>query len=170
MTTFSMYTASIPVFKQILNSLHAILEKAEAHAAEKKIEPNALLQFRLFPDMLPFTRQIQIACDFAKGAAARLGGQEVPSYADTEVTFEELKARIQKTLAFMDSVPREAIEAGLSRAITTGSGERAKHFEGGHIYLFHYALPHFYFHATTAYDILRHNGLEIGKKDFIGSY
>ncbi|MGV7211351.1 DUF1993 family protein [Oxalobacteraceae bacterium A2-2] len=169
MTTFSMYTASIPVFKQILNSLHAILEKAEVYAAEKKIAPEALLQFRLFPDMLPFTRQIQIACDFAKGAAARLGGQEVPAYEDKEQSFEELKARIAKTLAYIDSVPQGAIEGSETRAITTGSGDKTKHFTG-QTYLFHYALPHFYFHATTAYDILRHNGLEIGKKDYIGSY
>nr|WP_315395675.1 DUF1993 domain-containing protein [uncultured Duganella sp.] len=169
MTTLSMYSASIPVFKQILNSLLAILDKAEAHAAEKKIEPAALLQFRLFPDMLPFTRQIQIACDFAKGAAARLGGQEVPSYEDTEVGFADLKARIVKTLAYIDSVPQDAIAGSEERAITTGSGERTKHFTG-QTYLFHYALPHFFFHATTAYDILRHNGVEIGKKNFIGTY
>jgi hypothetical protein len=169
MTTFSMYSASIPVFKQILNSLHTILEKAEAHAAEKKIEPAALLQFRLFPDMLPFTRQIQIACDFANGAAARLGGLDVPSYEDSEVTFAELKARIVKTLAYIDSVPQASIEGSEERAITTGSGEKTKHFTG-QTYLFHYAIPHFFFHATTAYDILRHNGLDIGKKNFIGTY
>ncbi|MBV6323045.1 MULTISPECIES: DUF1993 family protein [Duganella] len=169
MTTFSMYSASIPVFKQILNSLLVILDKAETHAAEKKIEPNALLQFRLFPDMLPFTRQIQIACDFSKGAAARLGGLEVPSYEDTETSFAELKERIVKTLAYIDSVPASAIEGSETREITTGSGEKTKHFTG-QSYLFHYALPHFFFHATTAYDILRHNGLDIGKKNFIGTY
>ena len=167
--TISMYSASIPVFKQILNSLSAILEKAEAHVAEKKIDPAALLQFRLYPDMLPFTRQIQIACDFAKGSAARLGGVDVPSYEDNEQSFADLKARIAKTLAFIDSVPKAQIEDSAARAITTGSGEKAKHFVG-QVYLQHYALPHFFFHATTAYDILRHNGIEIGKKDFIGSY
>ena len=169
MTTFSMYSASIPVFKQILNSLLSILDKAEAHATEKKIEPAALLQFRLFPDMLPFTRQIQIACDFAKGAAAQAGGLDVPSYEDTEVSFADLKARIVKTLAYIDSVPQASIEGSEGRAITTGSGEKTKHFTG-QTYLFHYALPHFFFHATTAYDILRHNGLDIGKKNFIGTY
>ncbi|OEZ92628.1 DUF1993 domain-containing protein [Duganella phyllosphaerae] len=169
MTTFSIYSASIPAFKQILNSLHTILGKAEAHIADKKIDPNALLQYRLFPDMLPFTRQVQIACDFAKGAAARLGGLDVPSYDDKEVTFAELKARIEKTLAYIDSVPQDAIEGSETRAITTGSGEKTKHFTG-QTYLFHYALPHFYFHATTAYDILRHNGVEVGKKDYIGTY
>ncbi|KQN78661.1 UNVERIFIED_ORG: hypothetical protein JN05_01889 [Zoogloea ramigera] len=169
MTTFSIYSASIPAFKQILNSLHNILGKAEAHIADKKIDPNALLQYRLFPDMLPFTRQVQIACDFAKGAAARLGGLDVPSYDDKEVTFAELKQRIEKTLAYIDSVPQDAIEGSETRAITTGSGEKTKHFTG-QTYLFHYALPHFYFHATTAYDILRHNGVEVGKKDYIGTY
>jgi len=169
MTTFSIYSASIPVFKQILNSLHNILDKAETHAADKKIDPAALLQFRLFPDMLPFTRQVQIACDFAKGAAARLGGLDVPSYDDKEATFAELKERIQKTLAYIDSVPQDAIEGSETRAITTGSGEKTKHFTG-QTYLFHYALPHFFFHATTAYDILRHNGLDVGKKDYIGTY
>jgi hypothetical protein len=169
MTTFSIYSASIPVFKQILNSLHNILDKAEAHAADKKIDPAALLQFRLFPDMLPFTRQVQIACDFAKGAAARLGGLDVPSYDDKEATFAELKERIQKTLAYIDSVPQDTIEGSETRAITTGSGEKTKHFTG-QTYLFHYALPHFFFHATTAYDILRHNGLDVGKKDYIGTY
>ncbi|AKU21652.1 DUF1993 domain-containing protein [Massilia sp. MB5] len=167
--SFSMYSASIPVFKQILNSLHAILVKAEAHVEDKKLDPNALLQFRLFPDMLPFTRQIQIAADFAKGAGARLAGQDVPAYEDTEKTIAELKLRITRTLTFLDSLPQDAIEGSEARAITTGSGEKTKHFVG-QTYLLHYALPHFFFHATTAYDILRHNGLDIGKKDFIGSY
>ena len=167
--TFSMYSASAPVFKQILTSLSAIIDKAEAHATEKKIEPAALLQARLFPDMFPFIRQVQIAADFAKGAAARLGGVEVPKYDDTEQSFGDLKARIAKTLAFIDSVPQDGIEASEGRDITTGSGEKAKQWKG-QTYLIHYALPHFYFHATTAYDILRHNGVEIGKKDFIGSF
>lgn len=167
--SFSMYSASIPVFRQILGSLLAILDKTEAHVEEKKLDPNALLQFRLFPDMLPFTRQIQIACDFAKGAGARLAGADVPAYEDTEKTFGELKLRIQRTLAFLDTLPRQAIEDSAQRAVTTGSGEKTKHWVGQE-YLAHYALPHFYFHATTAYNILRHNGLEIGKKDFIGSW
>ncbi|HEU4376418.1 MAG TPA: DUF1993 domain-containing protein [Telluria sp.] len=167
--TFSMYSASAPVFKQILNSLSAIVDKAEAHASEKKIDPAALLQARLFPDMFPFIRQVQIAADFAKGSAARLGGVEVPKYEDDEVTFADLKARIAKTVAFIDSVPQDGIEASAQRDITTGSGEKAKQWKG-QVYLLHYALPHFFFHATTAYDILRHNGVDIGKKDFIGSF
>jgi hypothetical protein len=167
--TFSMYSASVPVFKQILNSLAAIVDKAEAHAAAKKIEPAALLQARLFPDMFPFARQIQIAADFAKGAAARLAGVEVPKYEDTEQSFAELKERIAKTVAFIDSLPQDGIEASAQRDITTGSGEKAKQWKG-QVYLMHYALPHFFFHSTTAYDILRHNGVEIGKKDFVGSF
>jgi hypothetical protein len=164
-----MYSASAPVFKQILNSLATILDKAEAHAAEKKIDPPALLQARLFPDMLPFTRQIQIAADFAKGASARLAGVDVPKYEDTEQSFAELKARIAKTVEFIDSLPQDGIEASAQRDITTGSGEKTKQWKG-QVYLMHYAMPHFFFHATTAYDILRHNGLDIGKKDFIGSF
>lgn len=167
--SFSMYSASIPAFRQILGSLLSILDKAEAHIEEKKLDPNALLQFRLFPDMLPLTRQIQIAADFAKGAGARLAGADVPAFEDTEKTIGELKLRIQRTLTFLDSLPREAIEGSAQRAITTGSGEKTKHWVGQE-YLMHYALPHFYFHATTAYNILRHNGLEVGKKDYIGSW
>lgn len=167
--TFSMYSASAPVFKQILNSLSTIIDKAEAHATEKKIDPAALLQARLFPDMFSFIRQVQIAADFAKGSAARLGGVEVPKYEDDEVTFADLKARLAKTVAFIDSVPQDGIEASAQRDITTGSGEKAKQWKG-QVYLLHYALPHFFFHATTAYDILRHNGVDIGKKDFIGSF
>lgn len=167
--TFSMYSASAPVFKQILNSLSAIIDKAEAQATAKKIEPAALLQARLFPDMFAFIRQVQIAADFAKGSAARLGGVEVPKYEDDEQSFADLKARIAKTVAFIDSVPQDGIEASAQRDITTGSGDKTKQWKG-QVYLMHYALPHFFFHATTAYDILRHNGVDIGKKDFIGSF
>ena len=165
--SFSMYSASLPVFHQILNSLLEILDKAERHVETTRIDPNALLHYRLFPDMLPFTRQIQIAADFAKGAGARLAGQDVPAWEDTEKTFAELKLRIKKTLTFLDSLPRHEIEHSAGRAITVGSGDKTRHFTG-QTYLLHYALPHFFFHATTAYDILRHNGIEIGKKDFIG--
>jgi len=167
--TFSMYEASVPVFKQILTSLSAILDKAEAHAVEKKIEPAALLQARLYPDMFPLLRQVQVACDFAKGASARLAGAEVPRFEDTEQSFAELRERIAKTLAFIATLPQDGIEASAQRDISTGSGATAKQFKG-QVYLVHYALPHFYFHATTAYAILRHNGVEIGKKDFIGSF
>ena len=167
--TFSMYDASVPVFKQILTSLSAVLDKAEAHTTEKKIEPAALLQARLYPDMFPLTRQVQVACDFAKGCCARLAGAEVPRYDDTEQSFAELKQRIATTIAFIDSLPQDGIEASAQRDISTSSGANAKQFKG-QVYLVHYALPHFYFHATTAYALLRHNGLEVGKKDFIGSW
>lgn len=167
--TFSMYDASVPVFKQILTSLSAIIDKAEAHATEKKIEPAALLQARLYPDMFPFLRQVQVAADFAKGCCARLAGVDVPRYDDTEQTFAELKDRIAKTLDFINGLPQDGIEASAQRDISTSSGANAKQFKG-QVYLAHYALPHFYFHATTAYAILRHNGVEVGKKDFIGAF
>jgi hypothetical protein len=168
--SLSTYSASVPVFRQMLGSLVAILEKAEAHADLKKIDPQALLQARLFPDMFPLLRQVQVAADFAKGTVARLGGVEVPRYEDMETDFAGLQERIAKTLAFIESVPREAIEEGENREITVGSGDKQRQFNGGLTYLMHYSLPHFYFHATTAYDILRHNGVEIGKKDFVGSF
>lgn len=167
--TMSLYGASVPVFRQILGSLATILSKAEAHADLKKLDPNALLQARLFPDMLPLLRQVQLATDFAKGAAARLGGVEVPRYEDVETDFAGLQARLEKTLAFLDTVAREAIDAGGERDIVIGTGENQRRFKGA-VYLVHYALPNFYFHATTAYDLLRHNGLEIGKRDFIGTF
>jgi hypothetical protein len=162
----TMYDASVPVFRQMLNSLAAILAKAEAHAQEKKTE-QALLQARLFPDMFPLLRQVQVAADFAKGACARLAGVEVPRYDDTEATFGELQQRIAKTLAFIDSLPKDAFEDSATRDISTSAGPNSRQFKG-QAYLLHYALPNFYFHTTTAYAILRHNGLEIGKKDFIG--
>ena len=168
--SLSMYAASVPVFRQILGSLAAILEKAESHADLKKLEPQALLQARLFPDMFPLLRQVQVAADFAKGTVARLGGLEVPRYEDVEDDFASLQARIARTLAFIESVPREAIDAGIDREITVGTGANQREFKSGQPYLLHYALPNFYFHATTAYAILRHNGVEIGKRDFIGSF
>lgn len=167
--SLSMYAASIPVFKQLLSSLSAILDKADAHVAERKIEPAALLQYRLFPDMLPFVRQVQIATDFAKGAAARLAGAAPPAYPDDESSFAELKARLARTLAFLDSLAPAAFDGSAQRPVSTGSGDKARHFDG-QTYLLHYALPHFYFHVTTAYAILRHNGVEIGKKDYIGNF
>src|SRR5437764_2495461 len=126
----SMYTASVPVFRQILNSLSAILKTAENHADAKKLDPNALLQARLFPDMFPLLRQVQLASDFAKGAAARLAGIEVPRYDDVEHDFPTLRARVEKTLAFLDSVPREAIDAGATRDVTVGTGANQRQFTG----------------------------------------
>ncbi|GAA4028353.1 DUF1993 domain-containing protein [Actimicrobium antarcticum] len=167
--TISMYAASVPVFKQMLGSLSALLDKAENHTTEKKIDPNALLQARLFPDMFALTRQILIAADFAKGSCARLAGVDVPKYDDTEQTFADLKARIAKTVAFIDTLTPEQINGSEERDISTSAGPNSKNFKG-QPYLLHYALPQFFFHATTAYAILRHNGVEIGKRDFIGKF
>lgn len=166
----SLYAASVPVFRQLLGSLADLLDKAEAHAVANRIEPDALLQARLFPDMFPLLRQVQLASDFAKGASARLAGVESPRYEDSERGFAELQQRISKTLGFIDSLDAAAIDAGATRPVTHGAGERARHFDSGAVYLTHYALPNFYFHVTTAYNLLRHNGLPVGKKDFIGSY
>jgi hypothetical protein len=162
-----MYQASVPAFVKMLKNLSAILEKAEAYAAARKIEPGVLLDWRLAPDMFPLTRQIQIAADFAKGTTARLAGAEVPKYADEEKSFAELKARIAKTIKFVESLPAKDFEGAEHRDITLTIGGQELHFKG-EPYLVHFALPNFYFHATTAYDILRSVGLDIGKRDFIG--
>lgn len=166
--SISMYAASSPRFVAQLQALDAILSKAEAHVDAKKLDPAVLLNARLFPDMFAFTRQVQIACDFAKGAAARLAGMEVPGYEDSEQSFVELHARIAKTIAFIESVPAAAIDGSEARAITVKAGPRELQFKGQD-YLISFALPNFYFHLTTAYNILRHNGVEIGKRDFLGA-
>lgn len=165
-----MHAASVPVFKQFLGSLDALLAKAEQHAAEKKIDPNALLQARLFPDMFPLLRQVQIACDFAKSVPARLAGAEVPVYDDTEENFEQLRARIAKTLAFADSLQAAQFEGAEQREIVLRPGTPKERKLDGITYLLHYGLPQFFFHVTTAYDLLRHNGVEVGKKDYMGAY
>jgi hypothetical protein len=165
----TMYAASVPVFKHILGTLSVVLDKAEAHAAAKKIEPAALLQARLFPDMFTLRRQVMIATDFAKGTCARLAGVDVPKYEDTEQTFEELKARIAKTQAFISTLSAAQIDGSEEREITTQVGHETRKFSGQH-YLLHYALPNFFFHVTTAYDILRHNGVELSKRDYIGPF
>jgi len=167
--TISMYASSVPVFKHILGSLSDILDKAEAHANAKKIEPSALLQARLFPDMFTMRRQVLIACDFAKGASARLAGVEVPRYEDSEQSFDELKARIAKTLAFIGTLTPAQINGSEERDITTQAGHETRHFKG-QPYLLHYALPNFYFHVTTAYAILRHCGVELSKHDYVGPF
>ncbi|HVK94259.1 MAG TPA: DUF1993 domain-containing protein [Noviherbaspirillum sp.] len=168
--TISMYAASVPVFKQMLNSLSDVLSKAETHVAEKKIDPNALLQARLYPDMFPLIRQIQIASDFAKGVTARLAGVDVPAYEDNEQGFADLKARIAKTLAFIDSIQPEQIDGSEQREIVTQAGTPKEKRFTGQSYLINYGLPHFFFHVTTAYALLRHNGVEVGKRDYIGTY
>jgi len=162
-----MYQASVPAFVQMLKSLSAILDKAEAYAVERKIEPEVLLNWRLAPDMFPFTRQVQIAADFAKGTTARLAGKEVPKYPDDEKSFAELKARIAKTMKFVESIASKDIDGSEGRDITLTVGGQDMHFKG-EPYLVHFALPNFYFHATAAYAILRRCGVEVGKRDFIG--
>jgi hypothetical protein len=166
----SMYSASVPVFKQMLHSLEAVLRKAESHATERKIEPQALLQARLFPDMFPLTAQIQIAADFAKGITARLAGSEVPSYEDKEQSFPELQARIAKTLTFIEGFKPEQIDGSENREIVLRPGTSREQKLAGQVYLLHYGMPQFFFHVTTAYAILRHNGIDIGKRDYMGTY
>lgn len=168
--TISMYNASVPIFNQLLNSLSAILNKAEAHAVANQIEPNTVLQASLTPDMFNLTRQVQIAADFAKGVTARLAGIEVPVYEDNETSFKDLQTRIAKTLFFISSVAPTKIEGSEERDIVTQAGTPKEKRFIGQPYLLHYGLPHFFFHVTTAYDILRSLGVEIGKRDYIGTY
>src|SRR5689334_387062 len=165
--TISMYQTSAPRFAHTLGNLVAILDKAQAHCDARKIDPLVLTGWRLFPDMFPFTRQVQIACDTAKGAMARLAGVEIPKHEDSERTFEELKARIAKTIDFVQSVKRERVDGSEEREIVLQMRSGERRFTGLQ-YLLGHALPNFYFHVTTAYNILRHNGVEIGKQDYIG--
>ncbi len=168
--SLSMYTASVPVFQQMLGGLNDILGKAQAHAAEKKIEPDALLQARLFPDMFTFVRQVQIACDFAKSVPARLAGADVPAYEDAEQTFDELRARIAKTLAFVAGLDAARFDGSAQREIVLRPGTPKERKLDGQTYLLHYGLPQFFFHVTTAYALLRHNGIDVGKRDYMGVY
>ena len=163
----SMHQASAPRFANMLRNLSALIEKADAHCAAKKIDPAAITTFRLYPDMFPFTRQVQIACDTAKGAVARLAGVEIPKHEDVEQTFAELKSRIAKTLDFVESVAAAKIDGSEDKEIVLPMRSGERRFKGLQ-YLLGFAYPNFYFHVTTAYDILRHNGVEIGKTDFIG--
>ncbi len=165
--TVSLYQASVPVFTQILTAMSACLGKGEAHAEAKKIDPSVLVQARLAPDMFPLVRQVQIATDMVKGACARLAGAEVPSWPDNEASFADIQARIKKAIAFAAGFKPEKFAGAEDRDITlTIDGEKMT-FKGGQ-YLFHFVHPNFYFHATTAYAILRHNGVDLGKRDFLG--
>ena len=166
--TLSMYEASAPTFIRKLNSLDAILVKAQAHATAKKIDPAVLLNSRLFPDMFPLLRQIQIATDHAKGAMARLADVELPKYEDTEQSIEDIRARLAKTIAFVGSFDAAQIDGSEEAAITLKVGGQERSFDGIN-YLIGFALPNFYFHVVTAYSILRHNGVEIGKRDYMGN-
>jgi hypothetical protein len=164
----SMYQASAPRFINMLNNLSAILDKAQAHAEARKLDPSVLANDRLFPDMLPMKRQVQIACDSAKGAVARLAGIEVPKHEDTEQTFAELKARIAKTIDFIRTITPAQLEGSEDKTIHLKLGPREVDYTGIQ-YLLGHALPNFYFHVTTGYDILRHNGVELGKRDYLGT-
>lgn len=166
--TLSMYQASVPLILQMFKSIDAVLDKALAYCEERKIDPAVLAGYRLAPDMLPLTGQIQIMTDQAKGAAARLAGIDIPSYADTEKTIPELKERIAKTVAFVKSVTPEQINGAEDREIALKLAGTEVKLKGSQ-YFFHFFVPNFYFHATTAYDIIRHCGVPVGKRDFIGS-
>lgn len=163
----SMYQTSVPVFVKTLGNLAAFLDKGAAFAAAKKIEPSVLLTYRLAPDMLNLTRQVQIAADHAKRAPARLAGIEPPVYEDNEASFVDLKARIGKTIAYINTLKQEQIDGSEAREITLKIGGGSQTLIG-QTYLLHNALPNFFFHVTTAYAILRHCGVDVGKKDFIG--
>jgi hypothetical protein len=168
--TISLYDASVPVFQQMLNALSDVLKKAEAHATAKNIEPNALLQARLYPDMFPLVRQVQIAVDFAKGVTSRLAEVELPKYDDTETTFEDLQALIAKVLAYVGEFKPEQINGKEGIEIVTRPGTPKEKRFTGQAYLLTYGLPQFFFHVTTTYALLRHNGVEVGKRDFMGAF
>lgn len=168
--SISLYAASVPVFKQMLDALGDVLKKAEAHAVAKNIEPAVFLQSRLYPDMFPLVRQVQIAADFAKGVSARLAGVEVPSFPDTEATFADLYALLDKVRAFIGGLEAAQIDGQEAREIITRQGTPKEKRFNGQSYLLSYGLPQFFFHVTTAYAILRHNGVEIGKRDYMGAF
>jgi hypothetical protein len=164
----SMSNALIPACEIGLNALSAILDKAQAFAEARKIDPTTLLAARLFPDMFTFARQVQSACDQAKNGGARLAGIDPPRYEDTEKTIADLKARIAKTIAFLKALDAGKIDTSAEREITFPLGPNKGHMKGAD-YLNHFVLPNFHFHLTTAYDILRHSGVELGKRDFLGA-
>jgi hypothetical protein len=166
--SLTMYQASIPSFVRMLGNMSAILDKAAAHAEAKKIEPSIFINARLTPSMYPLSRQVQIATDLVKGCAARLAGIAVPSYEDNETTFAELQARIAKTIAFIQNITAAQIDGSEEKEITLKFGKDF-HFLG-QAYLLDFVYPNFHFHLTTAYAILRHNGVELGKMDYIGNY
>ena len=165
--TFSIYQASVPVYVRQLGALSSILDKAAAYASQRKIDPGVLIQARLYPDMLPLARQVQIACGHAIRGSARLSGAEPMSLEDKASSFDDLKALIAKTLEFVRGVDAKKMDGMEDREITFPIGDNKMTLKGSE-YLLHFSMPNFYFHVTTAYDILRHNGLEIGKDDFMG--
>jgi uncharacterized protein len=163
-----LYQATIPVFEQTLAALDAFIDKASAYAAAHKIEPSVLLAARLRPDMLPFVRQTQIVCDGAKNMTARVAGVEPPRFEDNEASFDDIKARIKKTRDYLRTVNSGDIDAGENREIVFPLGPNKMRMKGAD-YVFHFALLNYYFHLTTAYDILRYCGVDIGKRDFLGA-
>jgi hypothetical protein len=165
--TISMYQASVPVFIRMLNNLAAILEKAAVHCEEKKIDPAVLISYRLYPDMFAFAKQVQVASDAAKNGAAYLAGAEPPRFENTEQTFPELIDRVRQTIDFVNSFAPEQIDGSEEKEVTIQRGETKVTYRGQE-YLLNRVLPNFYFHITTAYDILRHNGVELGKRDYLG--
>ena len=168
--TTAMYTHSVPVFKQMLTALKTILAQASEHATAKSIEPDALLQARLAPDMFPLLKQVQIAADFSRGVAARLAGVDVPKFEGNEKSFADLDVLLTQTLAFLDTVNAAQFEGKETAEIVLRPGTPKEKKLTGQTYLANYGLPQFFFHVTTAYDILRHNGSSIGKRDFMGAY
>ncbi|MBW4445956.1 MAG: DUF1993 domain-containing protein [Spirirestis rafaelensis WJT71-NPBG6] len=165
--TISMYQASVPVCIRSLKNLVSILEKGATYAETKKIDPSVLVNSRLFPDMFPLSRQVQIASDIAKRGAAELAGTEAPKFEDNETTFPELLDRVQKTISYLDTFKPEQIDGSEEKTITIKAGDNSLSFQGMP-FLLYFVLPNVYFHVTTAYDILRHCGVELGKKDFLG--
>jgi len=166
--SISMYQASVPRFINILGNLSAILDKAQAHVLAKKLDETALTGFRLYPDMLPMARQVMIVTDTAKGLVARLAGVEIPVYEDTEKTLAELQARIAKTIAYLQTFKPAQIDGTEDKEIVIKRGDKETRYTGMQFLLGH-AVPNFYFHVTTTYAILRHNGVEIGKRDYLGN-
>ena len=166
--SLSMHSASVPVFERMLDNMLRWLDKAAAHAEAKKFDPAVYLSARLAADMLPFPRQVQIATDNAKGCVARLAGVDIPKFEDNEATLDDLRERVRKTLAFIRSVPKEKFEGADERAIELPMRGREPLRFKGEDYLRHFALPNFYFHATTTYALLRHYGVDLGKSDFLG--
>lgn len=165
--SISMYQALVPVAIHTLSSLSQILGKAQAHCEARKIDPNALLQSRLFPDMFPLIKQVQIASDMVKGGASRLAGVDIPKYEDTEASFADLQARVAKTVDYLKTFKPEQIDGSEGKDIVLTLPSRTVEFKG-QVYLTAYVLPNLYFHTTTAYNLLRHGGVEIGKRDFLG--
>ena len=168
--TSPMYSHAVPVFKQMLAALQAILSQAEAHAVAKSIEPDALLQARLYPDMFPLLKQVQIAADFSRGISARLAGMDVPTFDGKESSFADLDLLLTRTLGFLDSLSPAQFDGSETRDIILRPGTPKEKKLSGQAYLANYGTPQFFFHLTTAYDILRHSGLAVGKRDFMGAY